>query len=47
MRATQENANDIEQWTQRSMNNCMKDTYNREPWRYLSVNLPEVVAINR
>ena len=40
-------ADDIEQWTQRSMNNCMRDAYNREQWRFLSANLPEVVATNR
>ena len=40
-------ANDIEQRTQRSMNNCMTEAYNREQWRYLSANPPEVVATNR
>ena len=38
---------DITQWTQRSMTQCVREANNREQWRYLSANLPEVVATNR
>ena len=40
-------ASDIEQWTQRSMSKCVREAHNRDQWRYLSANLPEVVATNR
>ena len=40
-------ASDIEQWTQRSMSKCVREAHNRDQWRYLSANLPEVVASNR